>query len=394
MSGWFRRSAQSPGEMLADRTGQRSGGRRVSTDRAMRQSVVWACLRLRADLTSLMPIDVYRKSSAAGGMNVPVPTPPVLHAPSVVGTGEAMPIGEWLYSSQVALDGHGNNWGVVAARDSLGKPARIDLVAPEDVSARVKGSSFTEVRFAGEKINLADVWHERQYTLPGLPVGLSPIAYAAYTLTAGMNAQQFSIDWFENGAVPGAILKNSEKVLTASDVQKTKARFKASMQNGDVFVTGKDWTYSAVQAKAAESAFMDQMKYTDTELCRFLGVPGDMVDVATVSGSITYANVTQRNLQLLVMNMGGALKRREDALTNVVASPRFVKLNRAAIYAMDEKTRAEIFKLRIDSRTLTPDEARSIDDNQPLTDEDYAQFDRLFGARTPNQPQTSSGGSN
>lgn len=391
MSGWFRRGAASKEDMLAERMGYRSSGH-ITSDRAMRQSVVWACLRLRADLVSLMPVDVFRKSVAAGGLNVNVPTPRVLVTPSVLGNGEPMSIGEWLYSSQVALDGHGNNWGLVTHRDAFNRPAQIELVLPQDVTARVKDGRFTEVRFGGEKVDIAHVWHERQFTLPGVPVGLSPISYAAYALTAGMNAQQFSIDWFENGAVPGAILKHNDKTLTVEQATQTKARFKASMQNGDVFVTGKEWTYDAVQAKATEAAFMDQMKYTDTELCRFLGVPGDMVDVAIDSSTINYANVTQRNLQLLVMNMGGSVKRREDALSTITVAPRFVKLNRAAVLAMDEKSRAELFKLRIESRTLTPDQARAIDDQPPLSDEDYAQFDRLFGPRAPNQPQTSGGG--
>lgn len=50
---------------------------------------------------------------------------------------------------------------------------------------------------------------------------------------------------------------------------------------------------------------------------------------------------------------------------------------------MDDKTRADIFKLKIDSRTPTPDQARAIEDNEPLNEADYAQFDRLFGSKNP-----------
>ena len=68
----------------------------------------------------------------------------------------------------------------------------------------------------------------------------------------------------------------------------------------------------ALAAKASESGFIQQMEYTDVALTRFFGVPADMVDVQSSTGSVTYANITQRNLQLLVMNLGGAVKRRED----------------------------------------------------------------------------------
>ncbi len=54
---------------------------------------------------------------------------------------------------------------------------------------------------------------------------------------------------------------------------------------------------------------------------------------------------------------------------------------------MDAKTRAELVKIRIDSRTMTPDEARALEDEEPLSEEQYAQFDRLWPTRS-NAPVT------
>lgn len=137
------------------------------------------------------------------------------------------------------------------------------------------------------------------------------------------------------------------------------------------------------------------MQYSDQALARFFGVPGDVIDVNTTTGSVTYANITQRNLQLLVLNMGGAIKRREDAFSrHLVANPRFVKLNRDAVLAMDAKTRADLFKVQIDARLRTPSEIRVLEDREPYTDEQYAEFDRLFGARgqAPQQQPKPTGG--
>ncbi|MHB1063538.1 MAG: phage portal protein [Georgenia sp.] len=362
----------------------------VSKDAAMQQSVVWAATRLRADLVSLMPVDVFRQSGAAG-LAVEVAKPQVLVEPSEIADGHPMPFGEWMYSGQMSLDRAGNNFGVIRKTDSFGLPAQIDLVATEDVVVRIKGGRIVEYRIAGEVTDSRYVWHERQFTVAGLPIGLSPITYAAMTLSGGINAQQFAIDWFVNGAVPGAILKNEEKKIDPTEAGIHKRRFKAAVQNGDVFVTGKDWTYDPIAANAAESSFLEQMKYTDQDLCRFMGVPGDMIDVAVDSATINYANVTQRNLQLLTMNLGAPIKRREDSLSRLAHGDRYVKLNRAAVLAMDEKSRAELFKARIAARTLTPDEARALEDLAPLAEADYKQFDRLFGARTPNQAQTDGG---
>ncbi|WP_182112896.1 phage portal protein [Actinotalea sp. JY-7876] len=386
----LRRSVSLGDVSPGDRPLRRSGGPAVTSTSALRQSVVWASCRLRADLISMMPIDVYRRSKAAG-INVPVSTPPVLVNPTEVADGHPMAIAEWMYSGQMSLDRGGNNIGVIRKVDAFGLPAQIDLVSLDDVTMRVKGGRITEYRINGEKHETRHIWHERQHTVAGVPIGLSPVAYAALHLAGAQAAAEFAVDWFVNGAVPSAILKNEEKVLDPLNAERTKRRFLASTRAGEPFVTGKDWSYNAISAKAAEAAFIEQMQYSDVALARFYGVPGDLVDVAVNSSTINYANITQRNLQLLIMNLGAPVKRREDALERLTPSSQFVKLNRDVILAMDAKSRAELFKAQIDSRTRTPDQVRAIDDLLPLSDADYAQFERLWPARTPNQPQTSGG---
>lgn len=356
----------------------------VRPNRALQQSVVWACLRLRADLISLMPVDVYRPSNAAG-INVAQTPPEVLVTPHMIADGQPMSIGEWLYSGQFALDRAGNNFGVITARDAFGLPARIELVDPDVVTATVRGSRILQYRINGERHEPRDIWHERQFTAPGMPIGMSPVAYSALTLAGGLSAQEFALEWFSNGAVPGAILRNEKVEVDPVKARIIEERYKATVYNGDPLVVGKDWTYEAISAKAAESEFIDQLKFTDVALTRFYGAPADLIDVHVDSATINYANITQRNLQLLVMNLGAAIKRREDALTRLARGDRFVKLNRDAILAMDPKSRADLFESRVRSRTRTPDELRKLEDLLPLTDADYTQFERLFGKRTPGQ---------
>ncbi|MEJ1087046.1 phage portal protein [Microbacterium sp. Mu-80] len=354
---------------------------------ARQQSVVWAAQRLRADLLSLMPVDVFRK---VGRINVAVPTPQVLQTPSMWADGQPMTIGEWLSTSQMDLDAHGNAFGVIRQVDGLGKPALIDLVKIDTVSCTVRDNRIVSYRIGGEKTDPRFVWHERQFTIPGFPLGLSPIAHAALSIAGSAGAQKFATDWFASGAMPSAHLRNVDQAIPdPTKALMIKQHFLESTTAGEPFVSGKDWEYKPLTAKAAESGFIEQMQYTDAALTRFFGVPGDMVDVQTSTGSVTYANITQRNMQLLVMNMGGAVKRREDAIsTRILPSARFAKLNRSAVLAMDPATRAELFKIQIESRQIAPSEARELEDRVPFTEEQYAEFDRLFGSRTSNPSNT------
>jgi HK97 family phage portal protein len=157
-----------------------------------------------------------------------------------------------------------------------------------------------------------------------------------------------------------------------------------------VFVHGSDWEYSPVQAVAQQAQFIEARQYGLGDIARFFGCPGDMIDAAASGSSITYASITQRNLQFLIMHLGPAVARREDAFSRkLVSGPRYVKLATDALLRMDPAARAQTLKTQIDSRTLAPSEARALEDRPPFTEDQLAEFDRLFGSRSvPTPPPT------
>ena len=373
MSLLFKRRDLAALEIVERSRGIVAGSANVTAETAMRHSAVWACLRLRADLISTMPVDSFRRVQ---GVQIETPKPPFLRKPD--GTRD---ITEWLYSSQVDLDRYGNAYGVITARDANGKPSAVELVSAGEVSVRGKGATVTEYRIGREKFEPHEVWHERQFTMAGIPVGLSPLANAAMSIGGYLSAQQFALDWFVNAVAPGGHLKNTARTLNDEQSDTAKRRFKAAVMDRDVLVTGSDWEFSPLQAAANDAAFLDEMKFGIGDVCRFFGVPGDMVDAETASGSITYANVTQRNLQLLTLNLGPAITRREVALSAALPEPRYVKFNTDALLRMDPAGRAEVIKTAIEGRWLGVDEARELENRQPLTPEQEAQFGRLFGTR-------------
>lgn len=352
----------------------------VTTDTAMRHSAVWACLRLRANLVSTMPIDCYRQQ---GEVRLEIPKPPVLVNPG----GEYVDIQEWLYSSQVDLDRAGNAFGLITETAGTGLPARIDLQLLADTSVIVR-NGVVKYRFGKKEYDREDVWHERQYTVSGIPVGLSPVAYAAWTIGEYLSIQEYATNWFGSGGMPKAQLRNIARTVSPDDALAIKTRFKSSVENGDIWVTGNDWEYKPLQAEQAGNSWIEAKQYSISDIARFFDVPGDLIDAAIQSGSITYANITQRNLQFLIMHLGPTLIRRENALSRLLPKPRFVKFNVDALLRMDAKTRADTFKVAIDSRILTPTEARLIDDHPPLTESEAAEFDRYWPVKQAPQPMS------
>jgi phage portal protein BeeE len=212
MSIFVQRSLTMPGaqQLIPQRLHRRIGSAVVTSETALRHSVVWACLRLRADLISTMPVDVYRR---VGSQQVSVPTPRMLRKPS----GERVDITEWLYSTQVDLDQYGNTLRP-HHRTRRRRPAGTHRPVPRGRRHREgpKGGKLTSTGSAARP-SRPDIWHEKQHTRAGLHVGLSPIASAAYSIGMYLSAQQFALDWFANGTIPSGHLKNTAKTLNKDE---------------------------------------------------------------------------------------------------------------------------------------------------------------------------------
>jgi HK97 family phage portal protein len=361
----------SSGELIPRRSKSGIAPPYVSPDQALQQSAVWASLRLRADLVSTLPCDVYRKVQ---GIAIEVtPKPPVL-----VNTGGDIGYMEWMYVSQVELDRSGNFIGVIRELDGNGKPALIEPHASSECSIKTNGGKIIEYRIGQEKYQPGQIWHERQYSIAGSPLGLSPIAYAAYTLGEYKSIQDFIIGWFNGSAEPRAMLRNTERPITEDEALLQKESWMASKAVDEPFVTGSDWEFSMVAAERASADWIKGMELNVVDIARFLGVPSDLIDSAVSGQSVTYANITQRNLQFLIMNLGPAIARREYGLSNLLAKPRYVKLNADALLRMDATARAELLAKKIASRQLAPSEARAYEDNPPFTEAQMAEFDRFW----------------
>jgi HK97 family phage portal protein len=361
------------------------GSQGVSAESALRSSAVWAALRLRANLISTLPVESFRMRE---GMRVTIDNPKV----TFINAGEEIPWHEFLYATQMDLDRSGNAFGVITQRNALNLPTRIELVnlgdvscSPRHVGVNVLSGDYVW-RIGGIEYAYEDLWHERQYVVAGMPMGLNAVAYAAYAVGSYLTAQDFAIKWFGNDALPAAVLKNEEEVVPEKVATKAKAKYQASMTPGGVFVTGRDWSLTPMNAATNSNNYIETMQYGVPDIARFFDVPADMIDGAISGSAITYANVTQRFLQLLVVHLGPSITRRELALSGLSAAPRFIKLNRKALLAMDPVTQATLLGMEITNRYTTPDEARALMDKAPLTGEQVGQFSDLFGDKNPPPP--------
>jgi HK97 family phage portal protein len=353
----------------------------VSQESALRVSAVWAAMRLRANLISSLPLETYRM---VGDIQVDVTGPKCVF----MNAGREIDVTEFLYASQFDLDRAGNCFGVILERNALGLPAVIELINLADIVVRprrvydpVDPDWIYDIR--GVEYSRTQIWHERQYVVPGFGVGLSPVQYGAWAIGSYSTAQEFAERWYGQDAMPAAILRNVERTVNPQVAAAAKASYQASMSPGGIFVTGSDWELKPMNAAMETNRYIETMQFGVPDIARFFDVPADLIDGAVSGSSVTYANITQRNLQFLIMSLGPAIARREKALSQLVPGQRFIKLNTDAILRMDPLTKSQVFKTEIDSRTRTPDEAREKNNLPPLTQAQKDDFKELFPGKAP-----------
>lgn len=354
------------------------GAVHVTEDKAMRHSGVWAALRLRADLVSTFPVGVFRDFD---GLCLEMPKPPIMVDPG----GIEWDFVDWMWASQRDLDLAGNVVGIIRARNGIstpyypdGLPALIELQDTRICSV-IKHKGQTLYRIGAKTYQPGEIYHEKQYPISGAPVGASPLIYAAASVGEYLSLQQYGLDWFAGGGVPKAWMKNTVKRLQDKEREGAKSWYEDTIRNGDLMVTGNDWEYNMIQAEQAGMEWLEGRRSGLLDISRFFGVPADLIDAAISGQSITYANMTQRNLQFLIMNLGPAVIRREKNLTKLLPQPRYVKLNTDALLRLDPLARQQMIRSRLETWQATNSEARELEDLPPLNAAQLMEMQTIYG---------------
>ena len=328
-------------------------------------------MNLLADLVAGFPIHEYRKS---GSVREELPDPPLLVDPSP-GT---LPL-DWRRGLMVSWLLRGNVAGLVAATDGLGYPTMIELAHPDELSiVREAGRyRYTLGHVEHELWPRGDLWHVPAFTIPGRRAGLSPISYAAESIGLGLNVRRFGSDWFADGAHPTSILATEHEV--AEDVAKIiKDRFvKALGGRREPVVIGNGFELKQLQIAPEESQFLETTRANVADVARYFGVPPELVGGES-GGSLTYANVEQRSLDLLTYTVAAWVLRVEGCVTAIRPRGRFVKLNTDTLVRTSLADRYRAHEIAIRNGWRSRNEIRTIEDLGPIPEETEPAFGDEF----------------
>lgn len=349
--------------IAADRGTGRSAPAIVGPDQALRLGAVWRSVNLIADLVAGFPVDEYRR---VGRVREELPPGQIVTDPSP-GT---LPL-DWRRGVLVSWLLRGNAAGIVAATDSLGYPTTIELAHPDELTISRQAGRY-HYRLGGrerEPWPLGDLWHVPAFTVPGQRAGLSPIRYAAESIGLGLAVRKFGRDWFEDGAHPTSVLTTDQPV--DDDLARLiKRRFMRAVGNRrEPVVIGAGLSWSQIQVAPEDSQFLETTRANVADVARYFGMPPELIGGES-GGSLTYANVEQRSLDLLTYTISAWVLRLEQSLSALRPRGRYVKLNTDALVRVSLLDRMRAHEIRVRNGLASPNEIRAIEDEPPIPDDD------------------------
>ena len=225
--------------------------------------------------------------------------------------------------------------------------------------AVVTNSDGTQtIRIGGEPYSRADLFHVKAFPWPGSLLGLSPIAYAREAIGLGLGAEKDGAAYFGDAMVPSAVLESDQDIKRES-AQRLKAEYVELLRRRrrDIAVLGSGAKLRAIAIAPDEAQFIQTQKFNVSTICRFYGVPPEMMGGET-AGHEAYTSPEMRGTDFLTFTLRPWLLRVERAVSGLLPSTQRAKFNAGGFLRATLKEQYEALAIGVGAGIVMPNEAR------------------------------------
>jgi HK97 family phage portal protein len=347
----------------------------VSDSMALSSAAVFACVRLLSQAVATLPVNLYKRKNRKL----------VLQAEHPVNKLVSLRPSPWQTSFEfwqmvvVHLLLRGNFYAqkVVSGSEIIAllwlDPDKMEVKRDENGGLR-----YEYHRIAGQKIDFkpAELLHIRALCADGMK-GLSAIQAARNSIQSAVRAEEHGAQMFANGARPTGVLYQ-EGELTEEAFQRIRKDFETNFcgthNSGRPLILESGLKWQQLSMTAEDAQFIDQRKFSRSEIAMFLGVPPHMIgDIER--GTSWGSGIEQQNLGFLVYTLLPYLINIQQAvirdLLPLKDQPSFVlKFDTSLLTRADFVARQNGLKTMRDSGVISKNEWREIEGYDPIEDGD------------------------
>lgn len=343
------------------------GGSVVTPETSLKLSAVWACVRLRSETISTLPLHLYDSNKKIAKDHSLYR---ILHdVPNA-----DMCASEFWQVQSACLDLWGNAYNLIT-RYSNGEVIALEPLFPNlMIPKRSKEGSIQYYYTENGKTTIYsddEILHFKGFTLDGL-VGLSPIQFFAQTIGMQFDANGQAQDWFKNGLKVGGFLETGEKTLTKEqrdNLRKGLAEFSKSENAGKYMALEAGMKVagaSSIRINPVDAQLLESRYFGIEEICRAYGVPPQLIG-HTSKASSWASSLEQTNQGFLTYSLNPQLVRYEQTIARKLLIPQDKykyrpKFSVDGLLRADVAKRSEYYVKMTQNGIMTRNEVRDLED--------------------------------
>lgn len=371
----FHVSQSPPGWIVKAYGMETTSGIDVSEEGALNATAVMACVRILAESVASLPLITYRRMADGGKERATsFYLYPVLHSTP----NPEMTSFQW----RETMMGHLCLWGNAYAEivtDKGGRVRELWPLRPDRMRvAREDGalSYYYRAGAAGVETRLPNetVLHIRGLSMDGVK-GISVITAARNAIGLALATEEFGGRFFQNGAVPGLILKHPGQLGDVA-YQRLKASWDKEHQGAErshkTTILEEGMSLEKIGIPPEDAQFLQTRRFQVEEIARIFRIPPHML--ADLERA-TFSNIEHQSLEFVVHSLRPWLVRIEQELMRSLLTSReqveyFTEFLVDGMLRGDTASRYQAYSVGRQNGWLSANDVRLLENMNPIEDGD------------------------
>lgn len=322
---------------------------------AFAHTALLSAISLLADSVASMPIEVTRYRN---GRIERLPTPSVFIQPN-----DGQNIFEFVHETMATLALHGNAY-IYAPRGRNGLPVEMRNIHPN----AIKGIGITDMGYTyqiGRTLYGSEDIHAIQWLrLPNQLKSISPLEAMRNTIGMGLAMERFLSQFYGEGATPSSVLESDQRITPeqAKEIKDNWEDAHYKRRRPAVLQAGLKWR--SITTSAADMQMLEHKESIIRDIARVYRIPLHLI-LGTGGDSQTYQNLEATGASFYKYTLLGWVRRLESSFSAMLPAPQHIRFNADEFLRADLMTRVRAQQMQIMSGTLTPNEARHIENREP-----------------------------
>lgn len=317
-------------------------------------SAVLASVSIIADSIASMPVERIRDSR---GRVEKLPTPSVFEQPN-----DHQTMYQFIHQATTMIALHGVDY-IYAPKGSTGLPSEMRNLAPRLVDVSLIEDELI-FKYGNARLTSETVKQVPWLVLPDRLRPISPLESQRNTIGMAIAMDRFLSQFYGEGATPSSVLETDQAMSkeAAEILRDTWEDSHYKRRRPAVLTNGLKWR--PVTTSAADMQMLEHREAIVRDIARTYRVPLHLIN-GTGGDSQTYQNIESAGINFVRYTLLPYMRRLEDVLSSMLPYGQKVRFNADEFQRADLGTRVRAQQTMIMSGTLTPNEARAMENREP-----------------------------